>query len=379
MPNVLVAMDKFKGTATAAEVCASVCAGIQDCAGQWSIQSMPLADGGDGTVAALIDSGWESIPIETVDGHGAAITSMVARKADTAVVELADICGLAKWHGELDPWHANTVGLGLAMRTLVELGATEIFVAVGGSASTDGGLGALIGLGFEIVDDAGDLVPNGLAGLASAARIIAPPHIERLRSVRWTVLVDVVAPLFGPQGAAYRFGPQKGLADEDIAEADRLLRGWDTVLAVTNGRRVGDMLGTGAAGGVGAALVSQLDARIESGFGFVAEKLGLLSAIAHADAVVTGEGHLDETSFTGKVVGEVLRLTHLAGTPACVVVGDIDGHINPERLDRVITLMEIAGGKDAAMDDAVVHLRQAGRWVGEWLNKPGISGAVSQP
>lgn len=367
MPTVLVAMDKFKGTATAAEACASVCEGIRAVASNWAYRELPLADGGDGTVDALLGSGWRPVEVETEDGRGAPTTALVAASGSDVVVELASICGIAGWRGELDPWHAHTIGLGRALRSMVELGMSDIHVALGGSASTDGGLGVLVGLGFEILDDAGEPVPPGLAGLESAARVIAPPDFEQLRSRRWTLLADVDAPLVGPLGAAFGFGPQKGLTAADVERADGLLRRWEEVLAANSGHRVVAEPGTGAAGGVGAALVSQLGAQIVSGFDFLAQQVGFDAAIESADAVVTGEGHLDETSLTGKVVGGVLALARESDKPVCVVVGDADQRVRPGLPGPVFTLVEIAGSPDAAMADAPGFLRKAGRLAGAWL------------
>lgn len=373
MPTVLVAMDKFKGSATAAEACASVCAGIRTVAPNWSCRELPLADGGDGTVDALLEAGWRPGQVDTIDGQGEPVASLVAVDGRRAVVELANICGIARWRGELDPWRATTIGLGRVLRAMVEDGMSDVSVGLGGSASTDGGLGVLAGLGFEVVDDSGDPVPPGLIGLESASRIVAPADIDLLRSVRWTVLADVDASLFGPLGAAFRFGPQKGLSTEEIARADELLRRWDAVLAANSARRVGDVPGTGAAGGVGAALVSQLDARIVSGFDFVARQVGLDAAVASAHAVVTGEGHLDETSLIGKVVGEVLTRAREVGKPSCVVVGDVDELLRGDIPESVFTLVEFAGSREAAMGDAVTYLRQAGQSAGQWLRDPGHS------
>ena len=363
-PTVVVAMDKFKGTATADQACSQVCEGIAQELPDWSCVAIPMADGGDGTVDTLVRAGWQSVSVDTVDAQGQSVSTLVATRGDTAVVELANICGIARWQGDLHPWQAHTLGLGTAIRHMVDQGAGHIVVALGGSASTDGGSGVLAGLGFAVLDDRGDPVEPGLVGLRSAHRVSAPVDIERLRKVTWTVLVDVDAPLFGPCGAARRFGPQKGLDVDGVEDADLLLRRWDEVLGEFSGRRVGSMPGTGAAGGVAAAIVAALDAHMTPGCDFVATNVGLREALANADAVVTGEGRFDASSSTGKVPGAVISWAEQERIPVFVVAGDVD----PSLADpSILTLASIAGDLRTAMGDPLPYLREAGREVGRRL------------
>lgn len=364
VPTVVVAMDKFKGTATADQACSQVCEGIAQELPDWSCVAIPMADGGDGTVDALIRAGWQSVRVDAVDAQGYRVLADVATGPDAAVVELANICGIARWQGDLRPWQAHTIGLGMAMRHMVDKGAGHIVVALGGSASTDGGSGVLTGLGFDVLDERGTAVEPGLAGLRFAQRIDPPADIERLRSIEWTVLVDVDAPLFGPRGAARRFGPQKGLDVDDVEDADLLLRRWDQVLQALAGRRVGSIPGTGAAGGVAAAIVAALDANMTPGFDFVAANAGLRKALSAADAVVTGEGRFDASSLTGKVPGAVRAWAAREGIAVFVVAGDVD----PALADpSILTLSSLAGDIDVAMSDPLPYLREAGREVGRRL------------
>ena len=363
-PTVVVAMDKFKGTATADEACSQVCEGITQELPNWSCVPVPMADGGDGTVDALIRAGWREVSVDAVDAQDQPVETRVATRGDIAVVELADICGIARWQGDLHPWQAHTLGLGTAIRHMVDQGAGHIVVALGGSASTDGGSGVLAGLGFAVLDDRGDPVEPGLAGLQFAHRIHPPADIERLRQIEWTVLVDVDAPLFGPRGAARRFGPQKGLDGDDVETADLLLQRWDDVLRDLAGRHVGSTPGTGAAGGVAAALVAALDAQMTPGFDFVAANAGLRDALADADAAVTGEGRFDASSVTGKVPGAVMAWAAQEGVPVFVVAGDVD----PSFADpSILTLTSLAGDVQTAMSDPLSYLHEAGREIGRRL------------
>ena len=364
MKTVVVAMDKFKGSASAEQVCSAVCAGFQRTAPGWECIAVPLADGGDGTVAALCRADWTPRSVSTVDAQGAPVTADVAWKDGTVVIELASICGIAHWQGERDPWHAHTIGVGAAVRQCIADGAQHIVVAVGGSASTDGGLGALLGLGFRVTDAHGVNVEPGLVGLHSTAHITQPEDVDALRRCTWTVLVDVDSPLYGPRGAARRFGPQKGLTDADVEVADELLRRWDDLLARSAGRHVGEMPGTGAAGGIATPFVALLDARIESGFEFVATHCHVAANIEAADLVVTGEGRVDVSSMTGKVVGEVLRMAARADVETVVVAGSIDEQAMSSMPEQVVTLVELAGDVSDALHRPQHYLEQAGGLIG---------------
>ena len=365
MRTVVVAMDKFKGSATAEQVCASVCQGVADASFEWTCHQVPLADGGDGTVAALVRAGWMARPISTIDAQGMPVTTDVATHQSTVVLELAGICGIERWQGELQPWLAHTTGLGIAIRQQIEAGERDIVIAVGGSASTDGGLGVLTGLGFRITDESGSEVPRGLRGLRSAVNIEFPDDIALLRSCEWTVLVDVDAPLCGSEGAARRFGPQKGLSHDEVLEADALLDEWDDLLARVSGRRVGRIAGVGAAGGVAAPLAAMFDAHLESGFDYVAGQIHLERYLAAADLIITGEGRVDASSLTGKVVGEVLSMAARGDVPTVVVAGSIADDVRDGLGGSVICLVDMAGGVKRSMTDTTGYLRRAGRLIAE--------------
>lgn len=358
-------MDKFKGTATAEQVCAAVCAGFHETAPEWRCVAVPLADGGDGTVAALFRAGWRPGSVSTIDGQGASVTVDVALRGNTAVIELANICGISRWRGPLDPWAAHTVGVGIAIRECIDAGARHVALAVGGSASTDGGVGVLLGLGFRVTDGQGAAVETGLTGLRSVTAVEPPVDIDTLRTCSWSVLVDVTSPLCGPEGAAHRFGPQKGLTNEEVVQADALLERWSSILAKASGHRVGDMAGTGAAGGVAAPLVALLGARIESGFDFVATQCRLNDHVKSADLVITGEGRVDTSSLSGKVVGEVLSAASNAGVAAVIVAGDVDGQVRSHLPTEVLTLIDLSGDQQEAMARPARYLQQAGRILGQ--------------
>lgn len=361
---VLIAPDKFKGNLSASQVASAVAAGIHAVQPDAECVEVPMADGGDGTVDAFIAAGWRSELVDCVDALGREKSAAVARRASTVVVELANICGIAGLGDERAPWDASTRGLGIALRAVIDEGAEHVIVALGGSASTDGGAGLLRGLGFVLADESGDEVADGLRGLADVASLATPPDAERLRSLRWTLLCDVDSPLVGPTGAAYSFGPQKGLRGEELAESDVFLARWADVLEDFSGRSVHTRVHAGAAGGAAAALIAVFDAEVSFGAQFIADAVGLREQVVAADLVVTGEGRFDGMSSLGKAPGLVLDLASKYGVPSVVITGSVSHDAPSATAERVITLAQMSRDGEDTFADAAVLLQRAGEQIG---------------
>jgi len=353
--RVVVAPDSFKGTADAEAVAAALATGWRSVRPADTVIALPQADGGEGTariLAGVLPSArWVEVAVTGPDGRPAAAGFALAADG-TAVVDLASASGIGLMAG-LDPLHAQTTGLGQLLAQAVAAGATRIVAGLGGSASTDGGLGALRALGLRALDAAGRDLPQGglaLARLAAVDRsaLVAPP------SGGVDLLVDVTAPLLGPAGAAAVFGPQKGA---DPAQITLLEAGLARLAEVLGGDPAAP--GAGAAGGTGYGLATVWGARFVPGAARVAELTGLAEEAQRADVVLLGEGRLDATSLTGKVVGHALDLT--AGVPRrCIVAGQVA--LDPARLPGVATvsLADLAGGVERAMADPLTHLVTAG-------------------
>ena len=369
--RVVIAPDSFKGTLDAADAARALAAGWRGARPEDDVREVPQADGGEGTAAviaaALPGARWHVVGL--VPGpDGAPVPGRWLELPDgTAVVELAEVAGLTLMRRP-DPRGATTLGLGRVLRAVVGAGAARVVVAVGGSATTDGGAGALSALGLRILDDDGAPVPPGGGGLARAARLdsseLLPPPPGGVE-----VLTDVTAPLTGPNGAAATFGPQKGADREDVIALDSALVRWAALLG-------GDQAapGAGAAGGTSYGLATAWGARLVPGARRIAEITGLAALLPTADVVVTGEGRFDATSLTGKVVGEVLD-----GAACAVVV--VAGTVEPSALerarkgrapDRTIALTDLAGSRAAALADPEHWLEVAGEraaaWAGEVLS-----------
>ncbi len=321
----MVAPDSFKGSLSAAEVAAVVADGVRAVAPAADVVLLPMADGGEGTLDALLAVwGTGARDVDALDAVGRPRTARYGVSADgrLGIVELAEASGLpGVSDAPLQPLLAHTLGTGAAAAAALDAGAEEIIVCLGGSASTDGGAGILTGLGARLLDASGAQVPDGGEGLAQVARLDLSGLHPRAARVRWRLAVDVTNPLHGDLGAAHVFGPQKGATPADVEYLDAALKHWAEVLERQTGVAVADLPGAGAAGGVPAGLVAVLGAELTPGATLVAEAVGLPAAIASADLVLTGEGSFDSQSVHGKVADAVGALAAAApGRPPVVVL-----------------------------------------------------------
>ena len=361
-PVIVIAPDKFKGSLSAQQVATALAAGVLSELPEAECVVVPMADGGDGTVDALIAAGWQSKTVESVDALGGPVKAQAARKDGALAVELANVCGIAGLQDRLKPWNASTRGLGMAIGSLRDSGVDEVIVAVGGSASTDGGAGLLVGLGFALLDAIGSPVEQGLGGLHAVERIEAPDDMDALSALRWTVLCDVDAPLLGPEGAAYVFGPQKGLREADLDSADDALAHWEAVLTDFGGRSVGYSPHAGAAGGTAAALMAIFDADARAGADFISDVVGLREHVSAADLVITGEGRFDATSSSGKAPGLVIDVATTYDVPVVVAVGEVGFGAPP--VNEVVTLPELMRDGEDTYSDASTLVERAGGQIG---------------
>ena len=346
--RILIAPDKFKATLSADEVCASLAAPLR--ASGHVVDELPLADGGDGTASVVLRHGFTAREVPAVDGLGRPRTGVIAWRGDEAFIEMAQVCGLATV-GDVkpDPWRASSLGLGLAARAAHAAGATSITLALGGSASIDGGVGLLKGLGFAVLDRRAHPVSSDLAGMSQAVSI--EPIVF---GGSWRVIVDVTSPLVGPQGAVRVFGPQKGLESRELGRVSAAMCRWASLLELSFGVDVAHIAGGGAAGGVAAAARAALDASIESGAEYVADLTALRDRVRAADLVVTGEGSFDEQTFAGKAPGLVIDIARDIGRPVYVVAGMTnltEQQWSHRGVAGVVTCSDLAGSAELARLD----------------------------
>ena len=319
--RILIAPDKFKGSLTAREVAANIAGGLRDVLPDAVIDTMPVADGGEGTVDAIHAScGGEWVACAARDALGRPIEARYAwlRNRATAVMEMSEAAGL--WRiapEERDLPRANTAGVGKMMLDAARRGAQDILLGLGGSATNDGGLGMARALGFRFIGDAKREL-KGPDELVQLTRIIPG---EKTECPRIIAAVDVRNPLLGARGATRTFGPQKGGTPEQLEVLERGLARLADVVASDLGCDFRDNPGAGAAGGLGFGLMSFCGASVRPGFDVVAELVGLKTAIERADVVITGEGRLDEQTLEGKVPDGVAGLARQAGKPVYALVG----------------------------------------------------------
>lgn len=351
--RVLIAPDAFKGTLGASDAARII--GEAATAYGLDIDLAPIADGGDGTLDILLAHGFVARDVAVVDAAGRPRRARIGVRGAEAVIELAEICGLVTVADlDLDARHRTTLGLGLAARTAIDAGCTTITLTLGGSASVDGGIGLLSGLGFAVVDDGGTPVTPDLSGMARAARIEVPP----LPQVHWRALVDVTTPMAGRESTAMVFGAQKGLDARARIQGDEALLHWAAVLQRTFDVDVRETPGGGAAGGVAAGAHAALGAELVGGAHAVLDLIGLPQRLRACDAVITGEGSFDAQSLLGKGTGAVIEAARAADRPVLVIAGESDQAMVPG-VARIVTCADAAGTAASARLEPARWLRAA--------------------
>ncbi|WP_249417099.1 glycerate kinase [Streptomyces sp. TS71-3] len=324
-PRVLIAADKFKGSLTAVQVAERLTAGLRRVVPGLPVEPLPVADGGDGTVAAAVAAGFERRETQVTGPLGTRVTAAYALSGDTAVVEMAEASGLQHLPpGTFAPLTATTHGAGELLRAALDAGARTIVFGVGGSATTDGGAGMLTALGARFLTADGSPVAPGGGPLGTLATADLTGLDARLAGTDVILASDVDNPLTGPKGAAAVYGPQKGASGEDVAVLDASLAHFAEVLATALGPRAGEIAaapGAGAAGGIGYGALVGLGARFRPGIEVMLDVLGFAPALGRATLVITGEGSLDEQTLHGKAPAGVAAAARAAGKDVVAVCG----------------------------------------------------------
>jgi len=374
--RIVVATDSFKGTLRASEACWIIADAIARRLPDVELVVRPLADGGEGTAEAMMAAGdgrWVPRAVMGPLPDMRVEAGFAWFDADrTAVVEMASASGLELLSpGQMNPLWTTTCGTGQLIRYAAEYGAAEILLAVGGSATVDGGVGAARALGWQFLDSDGQPVPLGGGGLSRITRIL-PPEGLHLPPVR--VLCDVENPLCGPQGAARVYAPQKGADAAMVEQLEHGLEHLAGLVATQTGAQIADLAGGGAAGGLAAGAVAFMNGTIVSGIETVLAHSGLAEDLPSCDWIITGEGSFDGQSLQGKVVSGVARMARRFGVRVAVIAGQV----------RVLRSVYRAAGITAALacktddmtiDYAIGHagdcLRAAAdRFATQWLDGP---------
>ncbi|MEI6838591.1 MAG: glycerate kinase, partial [Alcaligenaceae bacterium] len=324
--KIVIAPDSFKESLSAPEVAAALARGVKRAAPLAQIICIPMADGGEGTVQAVLGATQSERRSQWVQNAlGQPIEAQWAWLPDqTAVIEMACAAGLEHIAAtERDALRATTYGVGQLIKHALDAGARHIVLGLGGSATNDAGAGMLCALGLSLLDAQHQPIAPGGAALATLAHLEASKFDPRLKQTRITIASDVNNPLCGPRGASAIFGPQKGASPEQVQQLDAALSHFADLCAQYLGHDRRDAPGSGAAGGVGFAAHAWMQATFRPGVAVIAEIGGLAQALEGATLVLTGEGRMDAQTLLGKTPMGVAQIAKRAGVPAIAIAGSL--------------------------------------------------------
>lgn len=367
MSAIVVAPAPFKGALTATAAARAIAAGVRLTAPPATeVRTVPVADGGEGTLDALVAaSGGRRRGVTVADPLGRPVEAGLGElPGQVAVVELAQASGYERLApGERDPEAASTSGTGELIRAALDLGARRVVVGLGGSATTDGGLGLARALGVRLLDASGAELEGRGADMARLARIDLSGRDPRLADTVIQVACDVANPFHGPEGAARVYGPQKGAGPEAVARLDAGLANVAAVVRRATGVDLQALPGAGAAGGAAGGLAALLDAELTPGAPLVLDAVGFARRLDGASLCVTGEGRLDDTSLAGKAPAAVAAACAGAGVPCVALCGEVA--LGPGAVRRAGFTAALAVGRavvprEAALASAEADLAAAG-------------------
>ena len=363
-PRVLIAPDKFKGSLSAIEIAEAIRDAWLEVIPGSQIVLAPIADGGEGFSSALIHplrGRW--IERTSVDCLGQQIPSRYVLSGDqkTSVIEMSDCSGLFRIEkGSRKPLVANTFGTGIQIRDAIEKGSTRIIIGLGGSATTDAGLGLAAALGWPFVDAAGAMVQPEPHLFPQIRRIIPPTR--DMSHVSFTAACDVTNPLLGTTGCAAVFAPQKGATADQVQQLEQALCHISSLMKEQLGTDFTATPGAGAAGGTAFGLLTFCRAQIVSGFDLVSDLLELPDRIRESDLVITGEGRLDAQSLSGKGPCGIAKTAKSLGIPVIAIAGSVENHAEIDALfDATFPIIDTITTLASAIEDARPALRRATR------------------
>lgn len=363
--KVIIAPDSFKGNMSAQTVCDMVSAGLKDIDPTVVTVDSPLADGGEGTARAITVAArgvFKKVRVAGPLGAPVDVEYGLIRDGKVAVMDMASASGIELVpRGQLNPMKASTYGTGELIKAALDQGVEEIVLGIGGSATSEGGVGMAFALGFEILDAAGKPVAQGGAGLKDIAEVRTGKADPRLKKVKFRVACDVTNPLLGPKGAAAIFGPQKGADPEMVKVLDAGLAKLADAYRKAGLCADVEQPGDGAAGGLGATLRILLNAKMGSGAKLVMEYANFHSFVADADLVITGEGMTDAQTAGGKLCSVVAAECRKANVPVALLSGGLGGEVGGmlDMFDYAVSIACGQVGLDQMIKDSPRDLRFA--------------------
>jgi glycerate kinase len=366
--KIVIAPDSFKESLSALDVAIHIEAGFREVFPDWDYVKVPVADGGEGTVEALVAATDGRIVTQTVTGPlGEPIDAFFGISGDgqTAVIEMAAASGLMLLQPEQrDPMRTTTYGVGELMRAALNLGARHFIIGLGGSATNDGGAGMAQALGVQLLDAGCQPIDMGGGALSALARIDMVDIDPRIAECEIEVACDVDNPLVGPFGASAIFGPQKGANPLIVRKLDDNLRHLAARIEADLGLSLADMPGGGAAGGLGAAMVAFAGARLRPGAEIVTAAVGLDAIVADADLVITGEGRIDSQSIHGKTPVGVARVAKRHGKPVIGIAGCLGTGadlVHAHGIESMFSVVHQSCTVEQALAEAAANVRIAAR------------------
>ena len=366
--KIVIAPDSYKESLSAMEVATQIEAGFREIYPDAEYVKLPVADGGEGTVDAMVAAtGGRQINVSVTGPTGKPVLAHfgITGNQQCAVIEMASASGLECIPPEeRNPLITTSYGTGELIKAALDLGVTDFIIGLGGSATNDGGAGMLQALGIHLLDKAGHNIGKGGQCLSELEYVDVSGMDPRLKQCRITVACDVTNPLTGPQGASAIFGPQKGANPAMVRFLDENLKHYAGVIARQTGKDVEFASGAGAAGGLGAALLAFLNAELRSGIEIVTEAVELEKAIMDADLVITGEGRIDSQSIKGKVPVGVARLAKRHNKPVIGIAGSLSSDVAvvyDHGIDCVFSVLNKVCSLDEALNDAAANVRLTAR------------------
>ncbi len=339
--------------------------GLQAVDGSIDAIAIPVADGGEGTLAATLAAGFTRVPVVASGPTGRPVRTAYARRDGLAVIEMADVSGLGRLpDGRLEPLRASSRGTGDVIGAALDAGCTSIVLGIGGSACTDGGAGLAEALGARVLDAHGGQLPPGGAALAEVHSVDLSGMHPRLAGAEIVIASDVDNPLTGPAGAAAVYGPQKGASVDDVALLEQAMQRWAAAVATATGSDLSDRAGTGAAGGVGFAGLALLGGSIRPGIDLILGLIGFHDRLEGARLVVTGEGSLDAQTLRGKAPAGVAAAAAAAAVRTVAVCGTSKlspSDLHAARIAAAYALTDLEPDVARCMAEAAPLLERLGR------------------
>lgn len=325
MKRIVVVPDSFKGSMSSSEICQVIKTAILELLPACEVICIPVADGGEGSVDCFLEAlGGEKVYATVAGPFGKPMRAYYGACGDLAVIEMSSCAGLPLVKGREDPLTATTYGVGELIADAISKGFSRIIIGLGGSATNDAGCGMAAALGVRFINYLGEeFIPSG--GTLSAIHSIDTSHINPLvHSTEIIAMCDISNPLYGREGAAWIFGPQKGADHDMVLLLDEGLHHFNKVVKTDLGIDISSLPGSGAAGGLGAGLVAFMNAKLQMGIDTVLELTNFFEIIQSANLVITGEGRLDSQTLRGKVACGVGKASQRVGVPAIAIVGSIE-------------------------------------------------------